>query len=147
MRTSRTASAAALAAWILADAAGCYHGLDSTGADGGDDGGDGSGAAASSSSDGGPADDPLISECRRPSWEVFLALEPSCAGCHGEGTSVPLMHDFVAFEQLVVYDETLVVPGAPDESRLLAKDREEEILRDAMARDLADLVLRRLGSL
>ena len=34
-----------------------------------------------------------------------------------------------------------------DESRLLAKDHEEEILRDAMARDLADLVLRRLGSL
>jgi LPS-assembly lipoprotein len=34
-----------------------------------------------------------------------------------------------------------------DESLLLAKDREEEILRDAMARDLADLVLRRLESL
>lgn len=34
-----------------------------------------------------------------------------------------------------------------DESQLLAKDREEEILRDAMARDLADLVLRRLESL
>ena len=34
-----------------------------------------------------------------------------------------------------------------DESQLLAKDLEEEILRDAMARDLADLVLRRLGSL
>lgn len=34
-----------------------------------------------------------------------------------------------------------------DESRLLAKDREEEILRGAMARDLADLVLRRLESL
>lgn len=34
-----------------------------------------------------------------------------------------------------------------DERRLLAKDREEEILRDAMARDLADLVLRRLESL
>lgn len=34
-----------------------------------------------------------------------------------------------------------------DESRLLAKDREEEILRDALARDLADLVLRRLDSL
>lgn len=33
------------------------------------------------------------------------------------------------------------------ESQLLAKDREEEILRDAMARDLADLVLRRLESL
>jgi LPS-assembly lipoprotein len=34
-----------------------------------------------------------------------------------------------------------------DESQLLAKDREEEILRDAMARDLADQVLRRLESL
>jgi LPS-assembly lipoprotein len=34
-----------------------------------------------------------------------------------------------------------------DASQLLAKDREEEILRDAMARDLAALVLRRLESL
>jgi LPS-assembly lipoprotein len=34
-----------------------------------------------------------------------------------------------------------------DESLLLAKDHEEEILREAMARDLADLVLRRLESL
>ena len=34
-----------------------------------------------------------------------------------------------------------------DESLLLAKDHEESILREAMARDLADLVLRRLGSL
>jgi LPS-assembly lipoprotein len=33
------------------------------------------------------------------------------------------------------------------ESDVLAKDREERILRDAMARDLADLVLRRLESL
>jgi LPS-assembly lipoprotein len=34
-----------------------------------------------------------------------------------------------------------------DESLLLAKDHEEEILREALARDLADLVLRRLESL
>jgi LPS-assembly lipoprotein len=34
-----------------------------------------------------------------------------------------------------------------DQSLLLAKNREEEILRDAMARDLADQALRRLGSL
>lgn len=34
-----------------------------------------------------------------------------------------------------------------DQSRLLAKDREEDVLREAMARDLADLVLRRLESL
>ena len=33
------------------------------------------------------------------------------------------------------------------ESDLLAKNREEDILREAMARDLADLVLRRLGTL
>ncbi len=33
------------------------------------------------------------------------------------------------------------------ESELLAKQREETILRDAMARDLADLVVRRLASL
>jgi len=33
------------------------------------------------------------------------------------------------------------------ESALLAKDREEAILRDALARDLADLVMRRLASL
>lgn len=34
-----------------------------------------------------------------------------------------------------------------DETLLLAKDREETVLREAMARDLADLVLRRLESL
>jgi len=34
-----------------------------------------------------------------------------------------------------------------DETQLLAKDREEELLRDAMARDLALLVVRRLESL
>lgn len=34
-----------------------------------------------------------------------------------------------------------------DQSLLLAKDREEDVLREAMARDLADLVLRRVASL
>ena len=34
-----------------------------------------------------------------------------------------------------------------DEADLLAKDREEDILRAAMARDIAGLVVRRLGSL
>jgi len=33
------------------------------------------------------------------------------------------------------------------EAQVLAKDREQEVLRDAMAQDLADLVLRRLESL
>jgi LPS-assembly lipoprotein len=34
-----------------------------------------------------------------------------------------------------------------DEADLLAKDREENILREALARDIAGLVVRRLGSL
>ena len=34
-----------------------------------------------------------------------------------------------------------------DETQVLAKDREEAILLDAMARDLATLVLRRIGSI
>ena len=34
-----------------------------------------------------------------------------------------------------------------EESQLLAKDREQEVLRDAMAQDLANLVLRRLEAL
>ncbi len=34
-----------------------------------------------------------------------------------------------------------------DEADLLAKDREENILREAMARDIAGLIIRRLGSL
>jgi len=34
-----------------------------------------------------------------------------------------------------------------DEADLLAKDLEEDILREAMARDIAGLIVRRLGSL
>jgi hypothetical protein len=126
MRRCRLAAFAPLAALGLALAPACYQGLDGARADG-DASGDGADAAddAASTGDDGPASDPLISECRRPSYEVFLALEPSCAGCHGEGTSVPLMQDFVAFEQLVVYDETLVVFGDPGASRLLAMLRGE----------------------
>jgi len=122
MRSLPIASLGALAVLALAVAPACYHGLDRAQADA-DASGDGADAAdddAASSGDDGESVDPLISECRRPSYEVFLALEPSCAGCHGEGTSVPLMQDFVAFEQLVVTDETLVVRGDPEASRLLA---------------------------
>ena len=118
----RIGSLAARCVLGIAVSPACYHGLDDARADadasgdatrGGDD-------DAASSGDSGPDSDPLISECRRPSHEVFLALEPTCAGCHGEGTSVPLMQDFVAFEQLVISDASLVVPGDPQKSRLLA---------------------------
>lgn len=121
---------AALSLLGLAVLPGCYRGVDAA-PDESDGDGDGEGEGGSadaddgSADDDGPASDPLISECRRPTYEVYRALEPSCAGCHGEGTSVPLMADFVAFEQLVVYDESLVVPGDPAASRLLAMMRGE----------------------
>jgi hypothetical protein len=127
MRRLRIASLAAPVVLGLAALPACYHGLDRAQADA-DASGDGADAAdddAAESGDDGPSSDPLISECRRPSYEVFLALEPSCAGCHGEGTSVPLMQDFVAFEQLVITDPSLVVRGDPDASRLLAMLRGE----------------------
>jgi hypothetical protein len=126
-RSLRNASLGALSVLAIAVAPACYHGLDraQADADASGDGADEADGGAASSGDDGPDSDPLISECRRPSYEVFLALEPSCAGCHGEGTSVPLMQDFVAFEQLVITDETLVVRGDPDASRLLAMLRGE----------------------
>jgi LPS-assembly lipoprotein len=34
-----------------------------------------------------------------------------------------------------------------DETKLLAKQREKDVLREALARDMASLVLRRLASL
>ncbi len=51
--------------------------------------------------------------------------------------------------QEVVPKQTLELTRsfAFDEANLLAKDREEDILREALARDLAGLVVRRLGSL
>ena len=62
---------------------------------------------------------------------------------------------FYAVEYSIERDGSEVLPAQRieltrnfsfDERQLLAKDHEEEILRDAMARDLADQVLRRLES-
>jgi hypothetical protein len=110
---------------VLACASGCYHGTRAR--DAADDVGDtesGPGSADATESDGDGSDDdddsdPLISECRRPSYEVFQRLSPTCAGCHDEGTTVPLAADFPSFEQLVIYNEDLVQFGRPDESVLL----------------------------
>jgi LPS-assembly lipoprotein len=50
-------------------------------------------------------------------------------------------------EAVPVQDLELTRSFSFDESLLLAKEHEEQIIRDAMARDLATLVLRKFGSL
>lgn len=50
-------------------------------------------------------------------------------------------------ELLPPQDVTLSRDYSFDERLLLAKEREEEILREALARDLAGIVMRQLGSL
>lgn len=66
-------------------------------------------------------------------FEIFYAVEFS--------------FDRAGAEVLPVQQLELTRNFSFDESELLAKDREEELLRDAMARDLANRVLRRLDSL
>lgn len=113
-----------LAVLIPAFSNGCYHGIEpfSDGTESGDGpmGTDG----AQTQGDGGDGpdqddSDPLISECRRPTYEVFQRLAPSCVGCHQEGTNVPLAADLRSFEQLVAYNAELVVAGQPEDSALL----------------------------
>ena len=115
----------ALTMFALACATGCYRGLDANGGGGeptvGEAGSD-AGEATDGDGDGtdtDPDSDPLISECRKPTYEVFERLAPTCVGCHDEGTTVPLAADFVSFEQLVVYNTDLVAFGRPEESPLL----------------------------
>ena len=107
----------------LACASGCYRGADARAtaddATQGDAGTEDGTASDGGASDGDDDSDPLISECRRPTYEVFERLAPTCAGCHDEGTSVPLAADFVSFEQLVVYNTDLIAFGRPDDSLLL----------------------------
>lgn len=73
----------------------------------GDDGGD---PAASC---GGPTP-----EERAQNQAVFDALAPTCAGCHAAGTR-GYFASIQAFESLLVYNPSEVVPGEPDESELI----------------------------
>ena len=66
-------------------------------------------------------------------YEIYYAVDYSIE----RGGSVVLPVQRIELTRNFTFDESLV----------LAKDREEQILRDAMARDLAGLVLRRLESL
>ncbi|MFT3765180.1 MAG: hypothetical protein QM820_06645 [Minicystis sp.] len=51
---------------------------------------------------------------------IRLALEPSCKACHDTGSNRPIFASLEAFENLLVYDPNLVVPGDPDKSKLVA---------------------------
>jgi hypothetical protein len=63
--------------------------------------------------------------CNAPSPEesaanekIMTALAPTCAGCHTSGNKV-FFPSLRAFESSLVYNTTYVVPGKPDESRLI----------------------------
>ena len=66
-------------------------------------------------------------------YEVFYSIEYSVAS--GEATLQP--RQFISLTKDYTYDETLV----------LGKAQEEQVLREAIAADLAHTVLRQLGSL
>jgi hypothetical protein len=51
---------------------------------------------------------------------IRLALQPSCQACHDQGSNLPIFASLDAFENLLVYDPSLVVPGKPEESKLIA---------------------------
>lgn len=51
--------------------------------------------------------------------DVQLRLSATCKGCHGEGANHPFFASLAAFEQSLVYNAKLVVPGKPGESYLV----------------------------
>lgn len=79
----------------------------------GDIGGDSasSGSGSGSSGAGGAA-------CS-PNDAIMKGLAPTCAGCHAQGTA-PFFASLAAFEDMIAYEPKYVVPGKPDESRLVA---------------------------
>lgn len=51
--------------------------------------------------------------------EVRQRLAPTCLACHGATNNHPFFVSVRSFEDLLVYDPRYVVPGKPDESRLV----------------------------
>ena len=64
---------------------------------------------------GGPA---AVTACQ--TGPVYTALSSSCAQCHGAGSNKPYFSTQVAFETLLVAKPQWVVPGRPEDSRLIA---------------------------
>ncbi len=51
--------------------------------------------------------------------QVYDFLRPSCEGCHKDGATHPFFSSLAAFENLLVYNDKYVKPGAPDNSELI----------------------------
>lgn len=51
---------------------------------------------------------------------VRLALAPDCKACHDVGSNRPIFASLSAFENLLVYDPAIVVPGDPAGGKLIA---------------------------
>jgi hypothetical protein len=51
--------------------------------------------------------------------EVFRGLTPSCQGCHSAEASIPSFSSLAAFENLIVYNPSMVTVGSPDASELV----------------------------
>jgi hypothetical protein len=51
---------------------------------------------------------------------IRLGLEPTCKACHDTGSNLPIFASLDAFENLLVYNPSLVAPGDPDQSKLVA---------------------------
>jgi hypothetical protein len=74
---------------------------------------------------GGPADTTSSSatgggECASSDNDAIrIALAPACKACHDVGSNRPIFASLDAFENLLVYDPAIVVPGDPDGGRLI----------------------------
>jgi hypothetical protein len=75
---------------------------------------------------GGPADSTSSSssgggECAASDNDAIrLALAPACKACHDTGSNRPIFASLEAFENLLVYDPAIVVPGDPAGGKLIA---------------------------
>ena len=51
---------------------------------------------------------------------IRLALAPACKACHDTGSNRPMFASLEAFENLLVYNRAVVVPGDPEGGTLIA---------------------------
>ena len=77
--------------------------------------GDLGGADEGTSSAGSPGGECATSD----NDAVRLALAPACKACHDTGSNRPIFASLEAFENLLVYNRAVVVPGDPTKGTLL----------------------------
>jgi hypothetical protein len=75
-------------------------------------------AAAFGCESGETTSDPCITEEQANNDAIRKGLEAFCKDCHGTGDK-GFFASLQAFEDLLVYNEALVIPGEPDKSKLV----------------------------